>query len=335
MSAAGAVLREQTLAALTSRLRIPAVAAPMFLVSGPDMVLAACRAGVVGSFPANNARTLDELDGWFGRIAAGAGSDAAPWAVNLMTHRSYLRTGEEMELVSKHRPPIVISALGSPGPLVEAVHGYGGLVLADVNSLSFARKAAATGVDGLILVAAGAGGHTGALSAFAFVPAVREFFDGLLVLGGGIGSGGAIHAAQVLGADLAYLGTRLIASSESLAQPGYKDMLVQASVDDVVLSAALTGIPANWLKGSLVAAGYDPAAMGARAEIALGRPESMDAKRWRDVWSAGQGVGAVTCVEPMADIVDALAREYARSLERVLPAPSAPASAFDYASDCG
>lgn len=306
---ASASLRAHTIATLRSKLRIPAIAAPMFLVSGPNIVVAACRAGIVGSFPANNARTLDELDDWLGRIASATVNDRAPWAVNIMSHRSYLRTAEEMALVLKHRPPIVITALGNPKPLVAAIQGYGGLVVADVNSLSYARKAAAAGVDGLVLVAAGAGGHTGPLSAFAFVPAVREFFDGIVVLGGAIGSGRAIRAVQVLGADLAYLGTRLIAATESMAQPGYKQMLIDASADDVVLSASLTGIPANWLKGSLAAAGYDPADLGPKADIALGRPES-DAKRWRDVWSAGQGAGAVTREEPVAAIVDALAREY-------------------------
>lgn len=297
---------------IAERLRLPAIAAPMFLVSGVDMVLAACRAGIIGSFPANNARTLDDLDAWMGQIAATLPADAPPWAINIMVHRSYSRWEEEMELVLKHRPPIVITALGSPSAVVEAIHGYGGLVYADVNSLSFAEKAARTGVDGLILVASGAGGHTGAISGFAFVPAVREVFDGTLILGGGIGSGRAVRAAQMLGADLAYLGTRLIACEESLAVPGYKQMLVEARADDIVTSAALTGIPANWLKASLAAAGYDAEGLKGKAEINLGRPEDA-AKRWRDVWAAGHGVGEVRAIEPLADIVEALVREYAEA----------------------
>lgn len=295
---------------IAERLRLPAIAAPMFLVSGVDMVLAACKAGIIGSFPANNARTLDDLDAWMGQIGRALPADAPPWAINIMVHRSYARWEEEMELVLKHRPPIVITALGSPQAVVEAIHGYGGLVYADVNSLTFAEKAARTGVDGLILVASGAGGHTGQLAGFSFVPAVRELFDGTIVLGGGIGSGRAIRAARMLGADLAYLGTRLIACEESLAVPAYKQMLVDSRADDIVTSAALTGIPANWLKASLLAAGYDAEGMKTKAEINLGRPEDA-AKRWRDVWAAGHGVGEVKAIEPLGKIIDDLAAEYA------------------------
>jgi nitronate monooxygenase len=295
---------------IAERLRLPAIAAPMFLVSGVDMVLAACKAGIIGSFPANNARTLEELDAWMGRIVDTLPADAPPWAINIMVHRSYARWEEELELVLKHKPPIVITALGSPQAVVETIHGYGGLVYADVNSLTFAEKAARTGVDGLILVASGAGGHTGHTAGFAFVPAVREMFDGTIVLGGGIGSGGAVRAARVLGADLAYLGTRLIACEESLAVPGYKQMLIESKADDIVTSAALTGIPANWLKASLFAAGYDAEGLKTKAEINLGRPEDA-AKRWRDVWAAGHGVGEVRAIEPLGAIVDDLVRDYA------------------------
>lgn len=297
---------------IAERLRLPAIAAPMFLVSGVDMVLAACKAGIIGSFPGNNARSLDELDRWLATINATLPPDAPPWAMNIMVHRSYARWEEELELVLKHRPPIVITALGSPATVVDAIHGYGGLVFADVNSLTFAHKAAATGVDGLILVASGAGGHTGPISGFAFAPAVREWFQGTLVLGGGIGSGRAVRAAQVLGADLAYLGTRLIACEESLAVPGYKQMLVDATAEDIVTSAALTGMPANWLKASLLAAGYDAEGLKAKAEINLGRPEDA-AKRWRDVWSAGHGAGEVKAIEPLGAIVDEMVADYERA----------------------
>ncbi|WP_296596543.1 nitronate monooxygenase [Phenylobacterium sp.] len=297
---------------IAERLRLPAIAAPMFLVSGVDMVLGACKAGIIGSFPANNARTLDELDQWMATLNSTLRADDPPWAMNIMVHRSYARWEEELDLVLKHRPPIVITALGSPAAVVEAIRGYGGLVFADVNSLTFAQKAAATGVDGLILVASGAGGHTGPISGFAFAPAVREWFDGTLVLGGGIGSGRAIRAAQILGADLAYLGTRLIACEESMAVPGYKQMLVEATAEDIVTSAALTGMPANWLKASLLAAGYDAEGLKAKAEINLGRPEDA-AKRWRDVWSAGHGAGQVKAIEPMAAIIEEMAADYARA----------------------
>ena len=297
---------------IADRLRLPAIAAPMFLVSGLEMVLAACKGGMIGSFPANNARTLDILDDWMGKINATLPADAPPWAINIMVHRSYSRWEEEMELVLKHKPPIVITALGSPSAVIDAVHAYGGLVYADVNSVSFARKAAATGVDGLILIGAGAGGHTGQISGFAFAPAVREFFEGTLVLGGAIGSGRAIRAAQMLGADMAYLGTRLIACTESLAVTGYKQMLIEAGAEDIVLSAALTGIPANWLKASLMAAGYDAEGLKAKAQIDLGRPEDA-AARWRDVWSAGQGVGEVHAIEPLSQIIDDLVQDYQRA----------------------
>jgi nitronate monooxygenase len=297
---------------IAERLRLPAIAAPMFLVSGVDMVLAACRAGIIGSFPANNARTLDDLDAWMGQIAATLPADAPPWAMNIMVHRSYARWEEELELVLKHRPPIVITALGSPVEVVQAIHSYGGLVYADVNSLTYAQKAAKAGVDGLILVAAGAGGHTGPISGFAFAPAVREVFDGTIVLGGGIGTGRAVRAARILGADLANLGTRLIACEESLAVPGYKQMLIEATAEDIVTSAALTGVPANWLKASLTAAGYDAESLKTRAQVNLGRPEDT-ATRWRDVWSAGQGAGEVRRVERLGDIIDELIADYARA----------------------
>lgn len=298
-------------------LHLPAIVAPMFLVSGPDLVIAARRAGVIGSFPVTNARTLEELDAWMTRIAAEAEEGGAVWALNMITHRSYTRFDDELALLAKHRPPMVITALGSPARVIEAVHSYGGLVLADVSTIEQARKAAAAGADGLVLVCAGAGGHTGGLSAFAFVPAVRAFFDGIVVMGGAVSSGRAVRAAELLGADFAYLGTSFIAAAESLAQPDYKQMVVRAEASDIVLSAALTGAPANWLRESLVAAGYDPAALvGEKTSMNLGAPEDAEKKRWRDVWSAGQGVGAVTRIAPAADIVAALVADYQNACAR-------------------
>ena len=297
-------------AAIKDRLRIPAVAAPMFLVSGPDLVMAACKSGIIGTFPANNARTIETLEEWFATITRTLPANAPPWAVNIMVHRTYSRMQEELDLAVKYRVPIIISALGSPAAIVDTVHGYGGLVLADVNSVTFARKAAATGVDGLVLVAVGAGGHTGQIAGFAFVPEVREFFKGIVVLGGGIGTGQAVRAAELLGADLAYLGTRFIASAESIADPRYKQMLVDSRAEDIILSASLTGIPANWLRASLEAAGFDPKNMPDKQAINLGRPEENAKKRWKDVWSAGQGVGSVHEIEPVARIVERLVAEY-------------------------
>ncbi len=243
---------------LRGQLRLPLIAAPMFLVSGPELVLGACRAGIGGAFPAPNARTIEGFEEWLARTAAGhaelarAGARVGPWCVNLVTHRTYERLGAELELVEKYRPPIVITALGGPAPVVERVHAYGGLVIADVSTVEFARKAAATGVDGLAVICSGAGGHTGRISAFAFVPAVRAFFDGLLVVGGSIGTGGAIRAAELLGADLVYAGTPFIATAESLASDRYRDMVVRARLEDLVLTKALTGAEAYYLRESIV-----------------------------------------------------------------------------------
>ena len=297
---------------LTRNLVLPAIAAPMFLVSGPEMVISACRAGIIGSFPAPNARTAEDLENWIAQIeAALAGeSKAAPWAINLVVHPSNDRFPSDLECVVRHKVPLVITALGSPARVVDAVHGYGGLVFADVNSVGFARKAAATGVDGLVLVAAGAGGHTGQTAGFAFVEEVRQFWDGPIVLGGAISTGQAIRAAEVLGADLAYLGTSLIACKESMAVPGYKDMVVAAGAEDIVPSKGITGVTANWLRQSLVAAGHDPANMPEDKKPNFENAQD-DAKAWKNVWSAGQGVGAVRAVEPLARIVERLKSEYA------------------------
>lgn len=298
-------------AGLMKNLRIPAVAAPMFLVSGPEMVVAAARAGMIGAFPTPNARTPEILDSWLReiteRIAAEPG--AAAWAANLVVHPSNDRLPADLELVTRYRAPLVITALGSPARVIGPVHDYGGLVFADVNSVGFARKAAAAGVDGLVLVASGAGGHTGQTAGFAFVEEVRQFWDGPIVLGGAISTGQAIRAAEILGADLAYLGTSLIACAESMADPAYKQMVVDAGAEDIVPSRGITGVTANWLKSSLVAAGYDPAAMPEDKKPDFENAQD-DAKAWKNVWSAGQGVGAVRGCDPLDDIAARLQREY-------------------------
>lgn len=294
-----------TVAELRARLRLPVFQAPMFLQSGPDMVIASCQAGIVGSFPSVNARSLDELEAWLEQISTTLTPQQAPWAINLMMHPSNQRRDADLELAARYRVPIVITALGSPRDAVEQVHDYGGLILADVVNPRFAQKAIAAGVDGLVLVAAGAGGHTGQLSGFAFVEEIRRHFDGLLVLGGGISSGRAVRAAEVLGADFAYMGTRFIASAESMADPAYKQMVVDSTGMDIVCSDALTGVKANWLRASLEAAGYDPHNMPEAGGIDI-TASAGDAKRWRDVWSAGQGVGAIDAIRPIADIVEEL-----------------------------
>ena len=294
---------------IARRLRLPLVAAPMFLVSGPDMVLAACRSGVIGSFPGPNCRTIEDVEVWMKAISEALGEDDAPWAYNMVCHSSYPRFDAELELVKKYQPPVVITALGGPHRVVEAVHAYGGLVFADVNSVEFAAKAASTGVDGLVLVCAGAGGHTGAMANVAFIEAVRQFFDGIIAVAGGISTGRGIRAAEAMGADLAYIGTAFIPAEESLAHPDYKDMVVRSGASDIVVSASVTGVPASWLKESLRRSGLDPDNLPQKGKVQFDDPSQI-LKGWKDVWSAGQGVGAVNAVEPLATIVDRLAREY-------------------------
>ena len=296
---------------LLRNLALPAIGAPMFLISGPDMVIAQAKAGMIGSFPTPNARTPEILDDWMQQISEALAADpkAAAWAANLVVHPSNDRLPADLECVLRHKPSLVITALGSPLRIVDAVHSYGGLVFADVNSVGFARKAAAAGVDGLVLVASGAGGHTGLTAGFAFVDEVRQFWDGPIVLGGAISTGHAIRAAEILGADLAYVGTALIACEESMAELGYKQMVVGAGAEDIVPSKGITGVTANWLRSSLVAAGYDPANMPEDKKPNFENAQD-DAKAWKNVWSAGQGVGAVKAIEPMAQIVKRLKAEY-------------------------
>lgn len=302
-------------------LRVPVIAAPMFLISGPELVIAACRAGIVGSFPTPNCRTVEDLDRWMTQIvedldaAKAAGEDVAPWAVNLVTHSTNGRLADDLAMVAKHRPPIVITALGSPKPAIETVHAYGGIVIADVVSIGLARKAVAAGADGLACVSAGAGGHTGHLSPFAFVAGVREFFDGIVVVAGGIGSGASIAGAVTTGADLVYVGTRFLATTESMAATEYKDMVVQYGVDDLVVTPAVTGTDASWLKPSLIANGYDPAVLAAPAERNYDGATDVQG-RWKDIWAAGQSIEVIRAVEPVADVVDRLAEEFTAALDR-------------------
>ena len=287
----------------------------MFLISGPEMVIAACRSGIVGSFPSPNARTTEVLEDWLQQIVTALkdSPEAAPWAVNLVVHRSNPRWPEDLALAAKYRAPIVISALGSPKDAVQQVHDYGGKIYADVNSIEFARKAAQTGVDGLALVCTGAGGHTGQISPFAFVQEVRTFWQGEIILSGAISSGQAVRAAQVLGADYVYMGTRFIACEESLASTEYQQMVVDSHASDVICSDAITGVKANWLRDSLINAGYDPDNMPDAAEIDFAKAAG-DRKRWRDIWAAGQGLGVIDKRQSIAQIVDQLAAEYAATL---------------------
>lgn len=296
---------------LGENLLLPAVAAPMFLVSGPELVAATCKSGVIGAFPFPNARTIETLDTWLGTLSdvCHSAPKAAPFAVNMTTHKSYDRLQDEIALIANHKPKIVITALGGPEPVIETVHSYGGIVIADVNSIEYARKAAIKGVDGLALISSGAGGHTGSLTGFAFVDAVREFFDGIVILAGGISSGAAIRAAEVLGANLAYLGTSFIAADESLASDEYRDMIVAANATDLVLSNKLTGAYANYLRSSLQKMGIDPDNTGQGTGFDLSSSQKQ-IKAWRDIWSAGHGVGSVKKRQPAADIIAQLRAEY-------------------------
>lgn len=291
----------------------------MFLISGPQMVIAACQAGIVGSFPSPNARTVADLDDWLQQIsdALSGHKTAAPWAINLIMHRSNPRWQQDLELAVKYRAPLVISALGSPKEAVQQVHDYGGKIFADVNSLEFARKAADTGVDGLALVCSGAGGHTGQLSPFAFVQEVRQFWPGEIILSGAISNGSGILAAEAMGANYVYMGTRFIATTESMASEDYQNMVIEAQAGDIVCSDAITGVRANWLRGSLQQAGYDPENMPAAANIDFAQAAS-DRKRWRDIWAAGQGVSASQQRQSIEQLVQQLYAEYHEAKRRLL-----------------
>ncbi len=311
---------------LPSPLRLPVVAAPMFLISGPDLVIAACTSGVIGAFPAPNCRSAEELDTWMGTIttsldaarADDPGAVVAPWALNLVTHSTNTRLTADLELVARHQPPIVITALGSPAPVMETVHAYGGLVIADVVTLKLARKAAALGVDGLACVSTGAGGHTGHLSPFAFVSAVREFFDGLITIGGGISDGSGVAGAIAAGADLVYMGTRFLPTTESLAPEAYKQMVVDHGTEDLIVSSGVTGTDASWLRPSLIANGMDPETLAAPAarNYDSGDGDNGGNKRWKDIWAAGQGLQTIHAIEPVAAVVDRLDAEYRAAARR-------------------
>lgn len=307
------------------QLRLPVVVAPMFLISGPEMVVAACKAGVVGAFPTPNARPIEVLEQWMKQITEEL-SEAqlhqspetiGPWCANLVTHSSNTRLSEDLALIARYQPPLVVTALGSPKPAIDVVHSYGGKVIADVTTLTLARKAVMAGADGLACICAGAGGHTGSLSPFAFVSAVREFFDGIVIVGGGISDGWGIAGAIACGADMVYMGTRFIPTTESRADKAYKEMLVDCTADDLLISAAITGTNASWLKPSIRAAGLDPDQMPTAPQRSYDSNTSLSAKRWLDVWAAGQGLGTIKKIEPVADVIDRLDQEYALACSRL------------------
>jgi nitronate monooxygenase len=309
-------------AAFQGRLSVPVVAAPQFLVSGPDYVVEACRAGVVGTFPALNQRTTEGYAAWLEEIA-GRLADApaaAPFGVNLIVHRSNERLQADLESTVRRRVPLVITSLGAVSEVVQAVHSYGGLVFHDVTTLRHARKAIDAGVDGLIAVCAGAGGHAGRLNPFAFLTELRAIFAGPLLLGGAISTGNHIAAARLLGADLAYMGTRFIATRESMASDEHKAMVLAATAQDIVYTPAISGVHGNFLRQSIAAAGLDPDALPEAEGVRVSNHEK---RAWKNIWSAGQGVGAIGDVPSMAGLCARLAHEYREALQAGAPLATA------------
>lgn len=312
---------------ILDRLRVPAIQAPMFIVSSVGLVVAASKSGVIGTMPSQNARNSELLDQDLTKIKDGLKDyPNALWGINVITHSSFTRSAADIDVIIKHKVPIVISALGSPRELVSRVHDYGGLVFADVINMKFAKKSIAEGVDGLILICNGAGGHTGSLSPFAFIAEIRKIFDGIIILGGSITTGSDILAAQTMGADLVYMGTRFIATKEANASQEYKKMILESSSDDIILSNKVTGVNANWLKPALDKAKemsfYEKFKLLIFSKIKRFLPRELKkvnlskldsakvAKRWRDIFSAGQGVGAIDSVMPVADLVAQIDTEY-------------------------
>ena len=294
------------------RLTLPVIAAPMFLVSGPDLVVETCKAGVVGSFPALNQRSTEGYGEWLAEIRERAGNAAAPFGVNLIVHRSNTRLDADLAETVRQRVPFVITSLGAVSEVVDAIHGYGGLVFHDVINLRHAQKAAEAGVDGLIAVSAGAGGHAGTYNPFAFLHEIRQFYQGTIILSGAMSTGAHVVAARAAGADFAYLGTRFIATTESRAPEDYKQMILAATAKDIVYTNAISGVNGNFLRASLEAAGLDPANLPEfNRELHLGSSEK---RAWKNIWSAGQGVGAIQDVPSTAELVARLRREYAAAI---------------------
>jgi nitronate monooxygenase len=322
------------LPAVLQNLALPVIASPMFIVSYPELVLAQCKAGIVGSFPALNARLPGQLDEWLTQMQAELADHKAknpdavigPIAVNQIVHQSNARLEEDVRTCVDHKVPIFITSLRAPArEIIDAVHSYGGIVLHDVINLRHAQKALEAGVDGLILVAAGAGGHAGTLSPFALVGEVRKIFDGPIALSGSIASGGSVLAAQAMGADFAYVGTRFIATQEAHAVESYKEAIVRANASDIIYSNLFTGVHGNYIRESIVNAGLDPDALpeSDKSKMNFGSGSGGDAssaaaaKAWKDIWGAGQGVGLMTDIPPVADVVERLKREYEEAKARL------------------
>ncbi|MCB7070579.1 nitronate monooxygenase [Caldibacillus sp. 210928-DFI.2.22] len=305
---------------------IPVIMAPMFLINDPNMVLRACEAGIIGTFPALNARTNEILEGWFEQITtewdriktANPDKKIAPWGINFISHRSNKRFTEDLQLIKKYQPPLIITSLGDPSPVVEIAHQYGGVVFSDVINVKFAKKAIEKGVDGLVLVCSGAGGHGGTYSPFAFIHEVKTFWDGPVVLAGAMSKGEDILAAEILGADFAYLGSRFIPAKESLANEAYKKMIIESRVEDIIYTDAFSGVNANYLIPSIKQVGLDPEKLQRKEKIDFSELGNPNIRAWKDVWSAGQGVGAITQVQSLAEIVAELKQQYEEAKEKIV-----------------
>jgi nitronate monooxygenase len=302
---------------LRGRLSIPVIASPLFIISNPDLVIAQCKAGVVGSFPSLNARPLPQFEEWLQRLTAELGPNDAPYAVNLIVHKSNDRLMDDLALCVKYKVPIIITSLGAREDVNTAIHSYGGIVLHDVINDRFARKAIEKGADGLIPVAAGAGGHAGTLSPFAMIQEIRQWFDGPVALSGSIATGDAVLAAQAMGADLGYIGSAFIATKEARADERYKQMIVDSNADDIVYSSLFTGVHGNYLAPSVRAAGMDPAALAQGDVSTMNFGSDAAPKAWKEIWGCGQGIGAVKEILPAGELVARLCREYAAAKSRL------------------
>ena len=307
-------------AAFKNRLSIPVIGSPLFIISGPELVMAQCRAGIIGSFPSLNARPLAQFEEWLQRLNTELGPDDAPYAVNLIVHKSNDRLMDDLALCVKYKVPLIITSLGARYDVNEAIHSYGGIVMHDVITNAFAKKAVEKGADGLIAVAAGAGGHAGTTSPFALIQEIREWFDGPLALSGSIANGAAVLAAEAMGADFGYIGSAFIATAEARAAQDYKDMIVAANAVDIVYSNLFTGVHGNYLRPSIVNAGMDPDNLATSDPSAMnfGSGGSSKAKAWKDIWGCGQGIGAVKDVLPAADLVARLRSEYDTARGRLM-----------------
>ncbi|AXI10206.1 nitronate monooxygenase [Oceanobacillus zhaokaii] len=310
---------------LKQQVKLPVIMAPMFLISNPKMVICACEAGIIGSFPALNARTTELLEKWIIEIKSdlekirmeNPSKVISPWAINFISHKSNMRFEADLQLIEKHQPPLVITSLGDPSPVVKIVHNYGGLVFSDVINVKFAKKALEKGSDGLILVANGAGGHGGTLNPIAFVHEVREFFDGPIILGGSMSKGEDILAAEVLGADFAYMGTHFIVAEESGASEEYIRMAIDSSIDDIIYTPAFSGISANYLIPSIINSGLDPNNLPEKGKIDFSELGNPNIRAWKDIWGAGQGIGGIKETQSIAEITQELLGQYRTAQEKV------------------